>query len=84
MAAVVIPLGIEVGFFGPPRPVTGRVGVTAVLEGVVLAWVLLLRAEVLDDVIPVALGFVRRDGLDFVIWSALLAIGIAKKNERRK
>ena len=67
VVAVGVPLGMDVGVFSPPLPVTGLVGVTAVLEGVVFTGMLLLRAEVLDDVIPVAPGFVGRTGLDFVI-----------------
>lgn len=51
-----------------PLLVTGRTGDDMVLEGVAF-----FRAEVLDDITPLALGFIGRTPEEFTNCSALFA-----------
>lgn len=62
-----VPFEIEVGVFSPLLMI-GRLGDDVALEGVVF-----FRTEVLDDIMPLALGFVGRPPVDVTICSALLA-----------
>ena len=63
-----------------PELEIGREGVVARFEGVTFVGVVLLSAEVLDDIMPVVvLGFKGRPPLDLVTCSALLLTKPEKK-----
>ena len=66
-------MGIEEGVFNPLLLVIGREGDDVIFVGVVFVVLVgFLRAEVLDDVIPVILGLEGRVSLVLLVCSALL------------
>ena len=67
------------GPLSPALLVTGREGDVVTLEGVIFEGVVFFRAEVLDDIMPIVLGFVGRVPVDDAIRSALLTNEVQPK-----